>query len=524
MTPKGYLTIYHHDTSVKTLSELMEKERIVGVKLDELFDYNRDAIFNQMSPTEKAAYAKKLGKDSITSDDIKSDMTLPIPCTLHVKAEYVTQELAISQTNFEIQTDNIYAFQNEQISNIVQNEGYVNKDYDVKRTAPQCSVFGWFKSKYYVGEYDGDNKWAGRIKSENNKFMDISDYIVNLTTNVTPNGGNFQITLPIINSIEDFVKVNPHADSPLAIERGLSYTDRLAKPLDVYRFGKHFYHKAGMVAMEQNFFNWLIQSNDLIFIAFETLEMEKMLGGHVFDMIGLVDSVVVTQNANGQGSVTVSGRDLMKLLTDDSSLFFNASTVWGQSEIFANTESAGKQGDIVNADAYGDKANPIDRLRRSTNEIDVFANPFNRTIDFVMKGVVSQLANIEVVPSYVFEGWGDRRTRFTELYPEVSSDTSGVAKGGAGGGSGEGIPQLNTKDFDSGIGGNANKDQYTPIKGGGGSGGSGNVGGDVPAVPRIGSKEQIYEMHDGMMIRIDDKPSGGGSSSGIRNGGKINWI
>lgn len=499
MTPKGYLTIYHHDTSVKTLSELMEKERIVKVNVDELFNYNRDAIFSQMSPAEKAAYAKSLGKSSITANDIKSDMTLPVPCTLHVKAEYVTQELAISQTNFEVQTDNIYVFQRDEIANIIQNEGYVNKDYDVKRTSPQCSVFGWFKSKYYVGEFDGDNKWAGRIKSDNNKFMDISDYIVNLTTNVTADGGNFQITLPIINSIEDFVKINPYADSPVAIQRSLSYTDRVAKTLDVYKFGKYFYHKAGMVAMEQNFFNWLIQSNDLIFIAFETLKMEETLGGHVFDMIGLVDSVVVNQNANGQGSVTVTGRDLMKLLTDDSSLFFNASTVWGQSEIFVNTESAGKQGDIVNADAYGDKAAPIDRMRRSTNEIDVFANPFNRTIDFVMKGVISQLANIEVVPSYVFEGWGDRRTRFAEFYPGVSSDTSGVGKGAGGNGGdglGEGEPQLNTKDFDSG-GPNGNRDQYAPIKGNnGGNGGGGNLrtpGGDVPAVPRGGNN---YDLPD----------------------------
>lgn len=502
MMPKGYLTLYHHDSSVKTLKEFMEKERIVKVSVDELFDYNRDAIFNQMSPSEKASYAQSLGKKSITSDDLKSDMTLPIPCVMHIKAEYVVKELAISQTNFEVQTDNIYAFQKEEINNILQNEGYMPTDQSFKRTAPQCSVFGWFKSKYYVGQFDGDDKWAGRIKSENNKFIDISDYVVNLTTNVTANGGNFQITLPIINSIEDFVKVQPYENSPVLAMRSLSYTDRSAKTLDVYQFGKNFYHKAGMLAMEQNFFNWLISSNDLIFIAFETLELEETLGGKIFDMIGLVDDVVVNQNANGQGSVTVSGRDLMKLLNDDSSLFFNTSTVWGQSEIFANTESAGKQGDIVNADAFGDKGAPINRIRRSTNEIDTFANPFNRTIDFVMKGVISQLANIEVVPSYVFEGWGDRRTRFAELYPSVSSDTSGVGKGGSGGvGTGEGIPQINTKDFDSGIGGNKNKDQYTPIKGG--SSGARNT--DTPAVPRMPSGG-VYEMRDGVMIKIVDNP------------------
>ena len=78
-----YLTLYHHDSSVKTLAEYMEAEHIPTrvISVDELFDYNRDMIFNQMSLNEKAEYAKQKGKDSITSDDLTSDMTLPCPCT-----------------------------------------------------------------------------------------------------------------------------------------------------------------------------------------------------------------------------------------------------------------------------------------------------------------------------------------------------------------------------------------------------------------------------------------------------------
>lgn len=501
--PKEYLTLYHHDRSVKTLSQYMEKEHIQTsvISVKDLFDYNRDLIFKQMSVSEKASYAKSLKKKQITAKDLKSDMTLPCPCIMKIKAKLVDYELSISQTNFEVQTDNIYAFQNEQIQNIIQNEGYIINN-ETKKIAPDCSVFGWFKSLYYVGTLDGFDT-LGTIRTNNNKFIDVSDYIVNLQTNVTSEGGTFSIEFPIINSIEDFVKIKPYDNGKsnkwTSVLKNLSYTDRKAKMIDVYRFGKYYYHKASLNAMDQNFFNWLVQSNDLIFISFETLQMEKDLGGKVFDMIGLVDDVVVNQNANGKGSVTVSGRDLMKLLTDDSSLFFNTSTVWGQSQIFVNTESAGKQGDIRNADMVADRNTaPINRLRRSTNEIDPFADPFNRSIDYVMKGVISQLANIEVVPSYVFESWGDRRTRFAELYPSVSTGGSGRASGGSSGsGSGEGTPQLNKKDFNS-MGQNTNKDKYSPIQGGS----SGQRNSDTPRVPVPASDDSKYIMKDGVMIKV----------------------
>lgn len=66
--------------------------------------------------------------------------------------------------------------------------------------------------------------------------------------------------------------------------------------------------------------------------------------------------------------------------------------------------------------------NPINRLRRITGEIDVFANRINMDIGYILKGVISQLANIEVVPDYVFDSWGDARTKFIELYPQKEGE------------------------------------------------------------------------------------------------------
>lgn len=470
MNKKKYLTLYHHNSNVKTLSEFMEANYIYKnvISVEDLFEMNRSYIFSQMSLDDKADYAESLGKDYITESDLKSDMTLPLPCSLKIEAKYVTYELAISQTNLQTNTDDLYAFENEQIQNILQNEGYVI-DRSTKKMAPECSVFGWFKSLYYAGGLDDLSSVF--FRSSNNKFVEISDFIINVTTNVNASGGTFSITLPIINSIEQLVKVKVNDNN--------SYSDRSAEKVDIYQYEKLFFHKAGLLAMDKNYFNWLIQSNDLIFISFEKLEMEKTLGINVFDMIGLVDNVTVNQNANGQGSVTVSGRDLMKLLNDDSSLFFNNSTVWGESQIFANTESMGKQGDIRDADINSERnSSPINRLRRATNQIDVFAAPINRSLEFIMKGVISQLANIEVVPDYVFEDWGDRRTKFTEIYPEVCSNTSGTADGANSGSGGVSEQPKPNKAFSSGIEKNQNKNKYSPIDGSG----NGQRNSDTPSV------------------------------------------
>ena len=38
-------------------------------------------------------------------------------------------------------------------------------------------------------------------------------------------------------------------------------------------------------------------------------------------------------------------------------------------------------------------------------------------LSFILKGVISQLSNIEVVPGYVFDSWGDERTTYLQLQP-----------------------------------------------------------------------------------------------------------
>lgn len=443
------LTLYHNNRSLKTLSDFMDANRITGISVDNLFNFkyndtksNRDLFFEQMSADEKAAYSKELGKTKddapITASDLKSDMTLPCPCIFKIEAKYVTRELAISQTNFQENTDDIYAFENSLIQRILNNEGYIingGNGSTTRKTAPKCSIWGWFKSLYY----SGSTVLGSHFQSKDNKFINISDFIINVSTNVTAQGGSFTITLPIIHVLPKEEKRNVNkmtipvgGGSGVNIDIIDSYIDRFSEQAELFLYNRYsennekksFFHKVGLSSMEKNYFNWLIQSNDLIFISFEELQIEKNTGSRVFDMIGLVESVTVSQDANGTGRVVVSGKDLMKLISDDNSLFFNVSAANGTSKLFSNTESLGKQGDIREADyVSGMKATPENRLRWTTGQLDVFAAPFNRTINFVIKGVISQLANIEIVPDYVFDSWGDFRTKYNDWlsYEEQSA-------------------------------------------------------------------------------------------------------
>jgi hypothetical protein len=261
---------------------------------------------------------------------------------------------------------------------------------------------------------------------------------------VTNNGGSFVLRLPVISGRSVGVYIVGQKQDDTFNPTG--ELGRAAKDEITYRFGENreeYYAKSLFDDVESNYFNWLITSNDLIFISFEKLEMEQRrdanawgdednfdintaISENVFDMIALVDNVKVVTNAQtAEAYVEVTGRDLMKLLIEDGSFFFNPSVTSDPSSVFANESSWGKQGDVKEADMMsGVYNNPIGRVRRISGEIDVFANRINMSIDYIIKGVLSQLANVEIVPDYVFDSWGDDRTEYIELQPKEEKNGS----------------------------------------------------------------------------------------------------
>ena len=433
-----YIWLYHRNKQVKTINDFMEKEFIYGVTPEELFELNRDVIFQQMTDADKKTEEATLGKYPESGADLKVDSRLPCPCKLKINPSKVTAEIAINQTNAQVDTSDFYAFADEKIQDILQDEGY-KIDNTTKRNI-DCQVFGWFKSLYAVGLSSVKKQRTRMGKSYWSEYADLSRHVISLATTVTVNGGSFVIRLPIISArsagVTEFSTDEKINDGE---QDWVGQSGRGQKNNALYNFGAlrgEYFAKSSFEDVAANYFNWLISSNDLLFISFEKLEMELKrhkyalgdedqfdietdIASGIYDMIGLVDDVtVVSDSTNSTAYVEISGRDLMKLLIEDGSFFFNPSTTSDPSAVFMNEQSYAKQGDIKEADVlHNTYNNPINRLRRVTGEIDIFANRINMDIGYILKGVMSQLANVEVVPSYVFDSWGDERTKYIELEP-----------------------------------------------------------------------------------------------------------
>ena len=384
-----YVLLMHHNPQVKTIEDFMDSEHIYEVDdegyvlpnsqaSDSFFDFNKDFIWEQMSEFDKERVKEENGSYPKSSADLKKTNTLPCPCKIKVKSADITAEIAVNATNVQENTSDVYAFESEKIQELYQDEGFV-ADESTKREIT-CNVFGWFKSLYYA--YTFSNKASKAANRERfSEFANLSKHVISLSTL--------------------FVESKDSGYS--------AYVGRGRK--DEYSFDnrKSFYAKNEFDSVEGNYYNWLISNNDLLFISFEKLKMETnrspeigfigdddnfdiktAIANGVYDMIGLVDSVRVVAGANSsEAYVEVTGRDLMKLLIDDGSWFFNTSTVANPSSVFANNNESGDIRDVVSVSGYNNP--PIKRMRRDGGEIDIFSNQLDMKIAYILKGVLSQL-------------------------------------------------------------------------------------------------------------------------------------
>lgn len=413
----------------------------------DLLDNNRTFIWSQYTEYTK----KKIEEHSANNkyptseDDLDIYMILPYPGCVKVNPNNIKAELSIVQSNLQVNTDDYVAFFDEKIQNIIQDEGYeIAGDYEkqITKQRPNCTVIGWFKSSYNFGTGSKTNS-SINAQSDSLYWQDISKCVIGMNISVSANGGNFTIKLPIIR------RKNFRAGNWWQVEdpENLSSVSVGYNP-DVVGYDYNYAKVNQDIPYLKDYFSWLISNNDLLLLSMEKLEMEVTtiweesengealnvtfdsdiyynrddwhhLNLGVYDMIGLVDSVrVVTNEENASAYVEVTGRDLMKLLLDDGSFFFNISTASEGNKLFANYNDS-VEGDMKGVDFLrGFTANPMRRLRRLGGEIDVFANAINKDIDFVIKGIISQLANIEVVPGDLFAPWGDERTKLTHLEPK----------------------------------------------------------------------------------------------------------
>ena len=425
------LRLYHNNSNIKTVAEFMEFNHIYETKdfkAKDFFEFNRGNIFSQLSVDQLLQLSKENGGksvDDLTADDMKVDQTLPCPCTLAIKSKYANYSLAIRHTNFQFQDSTVRAFQTDEIRAVLSetDDDFNNKSAGERKRLhkfiPGCRVIGWFKSQNYYGKSKKNNKnGITNIYDSEQTFNDISGFIINMSTSVNAGGGTFQLSLPHLPLYQDGGLI-----SDMDFREGKNLASKFISAStneEMQTEGGSVYAKSEFDTMD--YFNWLISPNDLLFISFHPLPdlVDDQLAGNSFDMIALVDSVSISKDANAQVSVQVSGRDLTKLITEDSSLYFPCSVtqVQSQKSIFDNTETTIKGGDADSVYTINKRGNEKLPRQPITGSLTVFAKePNGFTIDSVLKTVVSNLVNMQVVPDYIFTSWGDRRTKFSNLTP-----------------------------------------------------------------------------------------------------------
>lgn len=174
-----------------------------------------------------------------------------------------------------------------------------------------------------------------------------------------------------------------------------------------------------------SYYSNVIGNNDLVFIRFEQLLLEKenytgdsltpqSLASYsseddeikrTWDMIGLVSNVSTNYNSTlTDRTITINGQDLTKLLSDDGSYFIPLRFVEGSNKRFffgGNSEDGWFKRNVIDGsyDNYW-----FSYKLKSIRE----------TIGFV----ANHLSNIGIVNDRVFDGYGDRRSTVYELDKE----------------------------------------------------------------------------------------------------------
>lgn len=252
------------------------------------------------------------------------------------------------------------------------------------------SVWVWAKaisSKFVNGQIQYDDV-----------LLDITPYVSNLNTNVSKEGGTFSFTVdPIVAKFNDTkneweiddATIKTFKNDEYVSQSSMHEQDRKGKPLQ----RKSFY------------FHQILQENDVVFIRFESLESEidrvypytsnnrrkfqlssSDIQFKTFDMIGLLDVQNQASNfANNEVSITVNGRDLMKLFIEDGVYFYPFDFIKGG--IFANANS------------------DDDRLQRFDGQLLSRFQFAYKKIDNILNFIINSLGTIKICSDTLFQSY-----------------------------------------------------------------------------------------------------------------------
>lgn len=393
------------------MSFLLEKKLIYDLSTEQFLNIEEGGVKNSKrivdlyTPKEKKLHANEIENNEVPYIKPGTTVYLPNDSITAEMQKILGSDIFLEQTEFN-------AFWTEVQQALLKDSGYV--PFDAIAESTYLSVKG---NTGIIGAL------SAQVKALNiriwvyvralGKMFDISPWVVNCSTSKDKSAGSFSIEV--------------------------SYTSTL----QVDSYGNEFVNQESLMNQErklnQDWFSKFVQNNDLIFIRFEQLKMERYadmalaptnnktyevpvsdLGtvntvtdektGEtkdiplIWDMLGLVDSVRVDYSSNiNNYSIQIEGRDYTKLFVEDGSYFIPLKFVEGSPDQWfygGDPESAWfKRNMITGAYDY------------------YFAHSFQRIAN-VIWFVINQLSSIGIVDDSLFASCA----KITEKLPVETGD------------------------------------------------------------------------------------------------------
>jgi len=303
---REFLT-YQDDTGISNLDRIWRS-------LTPVQKWEIDTLYEDMSEIQKDKY-KPLYKESI-------NYPLNEGCTLLIPKDDAYNEIAsIEGKDLFLEYSDSEQFLDDSFKFISQDPLYRRVD-EIRSKDSQSNI---------VQLYQNAQIWV--YSKASRKLMNITPLINRVSVDSGMPGGTFSITA--ISSYSNFETL-----------KGSDNIIHYGSTLDFWKMDDKIYDKEFNTSSYFNF----IQQNDIVFISFERLQIEdprsldpfidqSEIAGKIWDMIGLVDEIRLSHNADQNYSVTsINGRDLSKLLEEDGSYFYPYAIMGQVDNFFLNTQ------------------------------------------------------------------------------------------------------------------------------------------------------------------------------------------
>jgi outer membrane protein OmpA-like peptidoglycan-associated protein len=424
MAELKFLTIstFEYFDDFVPLSQIISDYGIV-MSEQEVLDYedNGVRILELYTEAEKQKYNNKPN-----ANYIKLSPKLKIPLD-KINREFIGLYNNLTVEEFR----NSACFIDDQIRKI-----YLNKDfYPVERTVENTGQLYVKTNKIKVLLYSKSKQAIQNNEDIQSTLFELTPFVSNVSTSVTKSGGNFNLKIAFLegtfNSVVGDVVINKDVYKTYAsnAEQYVSVgTTHKEANLDNQKSDKYFVEnpnndqRKSYFKQSINFADFAIQQNDVIFISFEKLKLEvkrdnfdifdtqsfKDLPNSYFDLIGLVDTVTTSTSMMGKANVTttISGRDLMKVLIDDSEYFYPL-------EFFA--------GDGRSMFKYQDTQSLGNSVKRLIDgSFSTFAAFVDKTIQQALNFIFNNLTHATLTDNELFKYYDK-----TKLYKKIFEDENG---------------------------------------------------------------------------------------------------